>query len=101
MTSAREREERLIARCVEAAHASFATAADAVEANVFRLAGMVSRTEYPDECKNLLAVSQRYFDAYPDALVHPEEVIRQGWLVSLPRLRDLLRVRFAQHRRDV
>lgn len=91
MTSAREREGHLIARCVEAARDPLATAADDVEANVFRLAGMVSRTEFPAEWKNLLAVSQRYFDAHPDALVHPEEVIRRGWLVNFPRLRDLLR----------
>ena len=88
---AREVERQLLARCVQAARDPCACSADAAEANVFRLAGMVVRSEFPAEWRNLTATSQRYFDSHPGTLSDPEEVVRMGWVASLPRLRDLLR----------
>jgi len=89
--NARESESRLVERCALVARRPDTFAADALEANVFRLAGMVVRSEFPDEWRNLVATSQRYFDAHPGTLVEPGEVVRKGWVVSFPRLRDLLR----------
>lgn len=57
---------------------------------MFRLAGMVVRSEFPVEWRNLAAASRRYFDTHPGTLVEPGEVVRKGWIVSLLRLRDLL-----------
>ena len=94
---AREAESKLLARCVEAARDSQASSEDVVEANVFRLAGMVVRSEFLLEWKSLTEASQRYFDAHPGTLADAEDVVRNGWVASLPRLRDLLR---AQLRRS-
>jgi hypothetical protein len=88
---AREVERQLLTRCVLAARDPCASSADALEANVFRLAAMVVRSEFPLEWRNLTATSQRYFDAHPGTLSDPEEVVRKGWIANLPRLRDLLR----------
>lgn len=88
---AREVESQLLTRCAQAARDPRASAENAVEANVFRLAGMVVRSEFPGEWRNLTATSQRYFDSHPGTLVEPGEVVRKGWVASLPRLRDLLR----------
>jgi hypothetical protein len=88
---AREVERQLLMRCVQVARDPCVSSADAVEANVFRLAGMVVRSEFPVAWQNLTATSQRYFDSHPGTLSDPEEIVRKGWVVSLPRLRDLLR----------
>ncbi len=94
---ARQAEGQLLARCVQAARDPRSSSQDAVEANVFRLAGMVVRSEFPVAWLNLTASSQRYFDSHPGTLAEAEEVLRKGWVASLPRLRDLLR---AQLRRS-
>lgn len=62
---AREVESQLLTRCAQAARDYRASAVNAVEANVFRLAGMVVRSEFPGAWRNLTATSQRYFDSHP------------------------------------
>jgi hypothetical protein len=39
----------------------------------------------------LMAASQDYFDQHPGERLDPEDVVRKGWVASLPRLRDMLR----------
>ena len=65
-------------------------AMDEREANVFRLAAMVVQSRFPQEARRLMAASERYFATYPSEQVASVEVIRRGWVVNLPRLRDRL-----------
>jgi hypothetical protein len=86
----RELEASLLARCAAAARTTADAARDKREANVFRLASMVVRSRFPDEASHLMTASDRYFRVYPSEKLGPEEVVRAGWVASLPRLRDML-----------
>ncbi|WP_414448253.1 hypothetical protein AB4851_02225 [Burkholderia sp. 22PA0099] len=98
--NARDLENSLLARCVEVARAPTAVAESALEANVFRLAGMVVRSEFPESYSRLLASSQQYFDKHAADLLEPGAVVRNGWIISFPRLRDMLEHRLrAYHAR--
>ncbi len=87
--TARDVEAALLNRCMLVARGA-EVALDQREANVIRLAAMVLRSAFPIESDSLMAASQRYFAAHPSELLHPSEVIRKGWVVTLPRLRDML-----------
>jgi hypothetical protein len=87
---ARETEDRLLARCALAARSSLARPRNDVEANVFRVAGMVVRASFPEESARLVHHSERYFAHHPDERVSAEEVVRKGWVFSLPRLKTML-----------
>jgi hypothetical protein len=91
---ARERERRLLERCVVVAQQSAAYACNGEEANVFRLAGSVLRSRLPAEASRLKMVSAAYFACHPHELLPTEEVVRNGLVVSLPRLRDMLSQKF-------
>jgi hypothetical protein len=86
---AREREAHLFARCAKVAGVSGVDgqALDQCEANVFRVAGMVLRSQWPQQAARLLAASEDYFARFPDQRLAAEQVVRRGWLISLPRLR--------------
>ena len=88
--NARDVESALLARCAAVAREVAQTAQDQREANVFRLAAMVVRSRFPHESSNLMQASERYFAACPDEKLVPAEVVRNGWVLSLPRLRDML-----------
>jgi hypothetical protein len=90
MTTARDNEAALIARCLEAAQDSQATARDQREALVFRMGAMVTQSEFPAVCKHLLTVSDRYYAAHPGDRLEAVEVIHRGWIESMPRFRDPL-----------
>lgn len=92
--NARERERRLLERCVVVAQQPAASAFDGAEANVFRLAGSVLRSRLPVEASRLKAVSADYFARYPNEQLPTEEIVRSGLVVSLPRLRDMLSQKF-------
>lgn len=94
--TAREAESALIARCSVVAREAAQAAQDQCEANVFRLAAMVVQSRFPGESKCLMQASDRYFALHPDERLAPADVVRRGWVVSLPRLRDML-----SHRLDV
>lgn len=88
---AREHEAALWDRCLSAAKDSAEEEAQNLrEANVFRLAGMVLRSSFPDEAAGLTLVSRRYFANHPSDLVPLEQVVRNGWVSNLPRLRAAL-----------
>lgn len=102
MTSnARETEAEWLARCTRAAVQPDAAAHSPREANVFRLASMVIRSRFPAEASRLLLASDRFFSQQPDALLSPADVVRQGWVASLPRLRDTLSQRLLRGEADI
>lgn len=86
----RDSESAMLGRCKAIAAGEVSTAESEREANVCRLAGMVLRSEFPTEADRLLKVAGEYFKAHPHAQREPADVVREGWVLSLPRLRDLL-----------
>ncbi len=88
--TARDAESALLARCSVVAREAAQSAQDQREANVFRLAAMVVRSRFPRELMCLMQASDQYFASHPDEKLAPAEVVRKGWVSSLPRLRDML-----------
>ncbi|HVK94146.1 MAG TPA: hypothetical protein VM571_05415 [Noviherbaspirillum sp.] len=88
--NAREAEGDMLARCAVAARGSMSVAHDQREANVFRLAAMVVQSRFPRESASLMQASERYFARHPNDKLAPADVVRNGWVFSLPRLRDML-----------
>lgn len=88
--TARDVESAMLTRCAIVAREVAPTAQDQREANVFRLASMVVRSEFRRESNSLLLASEKYFATHPNESLLPCEVVRNGWVLSLPRLRDML-----------
>jgi len=88
--TAREIENNLLVRCAAAARNPADTAQNQQEANVFRLAAMVVRSRFPMESANLMNAGERYFAQHPDDKLAAVDVVRNGWIFSLPRLRSML-----------
>lgn len=88
--TARDVESALLARCSAVAKGSDQSARDQREANVFRLAAMVIQSRFPGESGRLMQVSEQYFASHPNERLAPAEVVRNGWVLNLPRLRDML-----------
>lgn len=95
--SARAVEAELLSRCAAVARMAEPGAADQREANVFQLAAMVVQSRFPSESDRLKQASERYFDAHPNDRLASVEVVRQGWVANLPRLRDMLTQQLRQH----
>lgn len=94
--TAREAEREMLRRCASVARAASAMAFDQKEANVFRLAAMVVQSRFPKEAAQLMQVSDGCFSSHPADLLPAAEVVRRGWVISLPRLRDRLIRELAQ-----
>ncbi|VTU26382.1 hypothetical protein [Variovorax sp. PBL-E5] len=88
--TARELEAALLIRCTDVARAVAPTAQDQREANVFQLAATVIRSQFPRESTSLKRASEQYFAAHPDERLASGDVVRNGWVASLSRLRDML-----------
>jgi len=88
--TAREVESAMLARCIAVARGIGSAAQDQREANVFRLAAIVVRSQFLRETGCLMLVSEQYFAEHPTERLTPGEVIRIGWVIGLPRLRDRL-----------
>jgi len=88
--TARELEAAMLTRCAKAAREGATAPRDQREANVFRLAAMVVQSRFPVASRRLMQASEQYFTAHPHERLPPEEVVRNGWVLSLPRLRDRL-----------
>lgn len=88
--SARAAEAALLERCLHAAREDAQSAQDQREANVFCLAAMVIQSDFPAESMSLKWAGERYFDAHPTDRVELADIVRRGWVTSLPRLRVLL-----------
>ncbi len=95
--TARDDESALLALCSAVAREAAQSAQDQREANVFRLAAMVVQSRFPDESKRLMQASEQYFTAHPSERLAPAEVVRKGWVLGLPRLRDMLSHRLHGH----
>jgi len=95
--TARDAESALLARCSAVAQEAAPSAQDQREANVFRLAAMVVQSRFPNESKRLMQASEQYFTVHPNERLAPAEVVRKGWVLGLPRLRDMLSHRLCGH----
>lgn len=95
--TARDTESALLARCSAVARELARSAQDQREANVFRLAAMVVQSRFPSESMRLRQASERYFDAHPGERLAPADVVRKGWVLGLPRLRDMLSHKLCEH----
>lgn len=65
-------------------------AQDERQANVLSVACLVVQSRFPLEAKRMLAAANAYLSAHPQSQLHANDVIRQGWVTNLPRLRDML-----------
>lgn len=88
--AARDLESALLARCAAVAREVTPVAQDQREANVFGLAAMLVQSRFPHEAKSLLQASEQYFATHPTERLASAEVVRRGWVINLPRLRDML-----------
>jgi hypothetical protein len=95
--TARDTESALLARCSVVARVAAESAQDQREANVFRLAAMIVRSRFPAESLCLMQASERYFASHPDERLASADVVKKGWVLSLPRLRDMLSHRLYVH----
>lgn len=92
--TARDIESAMLDRCVAVAQEAGQSALNQREANVFWLAAMVIVNQFPSASKRLMQASEQYFSVHPSEKIDPEDVIRNGWVITLPRLRDRLSRRF-------
>jgi hypothetical protein len=95
--TARDAESALLARCSAVVREVAQLAQDQREANVFRLAAMVVQSQFPSESKCLMQASEQYFASHPNEKLAPADVVRKGWVSSLPRLRGMLSHQFYRH----
>ena len=89
-TNPREAEEVMLMSCLEVAQGVRAMPCSAQQANIMRVAAMVIGKSFPVSHKRLSAAAARYFEAHPGDKVESAEVVRLGWVSTLPRLRDRL-----------
>jgi hypothetical protein len=90
MSTARDIERVMLERCLQIAITPGDMPCDQAEANVCRLAGMIVDGRYPEAGKRLSDAATAYFADHPDQQVPPAEVVRRGWIINAPRLRDRL-----------
>ena len=95
--TARDAESALLGRCLVVARKHAEAARDQREANVFRLAAMVVRSRFPTESACLQQASERYFSSHPSERLAAADVVRAGWVLNLPRLRDMLSHELGRH----
>lgn len=80
----------MLERCRQIATTPGDVPRNQAEANVCRLAGMIVRIRYPEAGARLFGAATTYFDDHPEQQVLSEEVVRRGWIINAPRLRDQL-----------
>jgi hypothetical protein len=95
--SARDHEAYLLARCKVVASGVATSALDDIEANVFLLASLFVKSNFPREASALLEMSKQYFKHHPNKKLSSAEVIRHGWILSAPRFRDMLSRQLRHH----
>lgn len=89
-------EAELVDRCATVALETHGAALDRREANLFRLAAMLLGRRHQTEAKQLLRVSNDYFELHPDERLPAGEAVRQGWVTSPARFQTLLSARLAK-----
>ena len=90
MTMARKAEADLIAYCARVAQGATAAVKDRREANVLAVAARVLGRRFPAEVAHLDAVSEGYLSAHEDERLSAAAAVHNGWIVSLPWLRERL-----------
>lgn len=90
MSTARDIEQAMLERCHQIAITPNDAPRDQAEANVCRLAGMIVSIRYPEAGSRLFDAAMRYFADHPEQQVASAEVVRRGWIINAPRLRDRL-----------
>lgn len=88
--TARELEDALLSRCAAAALGATGSAQDQREANVFRIAALLIQSQHAQASRRLMKASMAYFSQHPHEQLIASDVIKNGWLISLPRARDML-----------
>lgn len=86
----------MLKRCLSVARAEGGSpnAENGREANVFRVAAMVIQSRFPAESQVLMDCATRHFEMHPEDLQPAADVVRNGDVISLPRLRDSLTRKF-------
>lgn len=87
---ARTTEDTLLKQCASASLGLWRAPCSQVEANVYHVAARLVHIRHPDAAHNLMQAADAYFAKHPDEHLDSAEVIRRGWIVGLPRLRDRL-----------
>ena len=90
MSPARDIERTMLERCLQIATTPGDMPRDQAEANVCRLAGMIVDGRCPEAGKRLSDAAATYFADHPEQQVPSAEVVRRGWIINAPRLRDRL-----------
>ena len=90
MSPARDIERTMLERCLQIATTPGDMPRDQAEANVCRLAGMIVRIRCPAAGARLSDAAATYFADHPEQQVPSAEVVRRGWIINAPRLRDRL-----------
>lgn len=88
--TARDTEAELLTRCTAIAMETAHTAQDQRAVNVFQTAAMVVRSWFPLESKRLMWAGEQYFVLHPNEKLASVDIVRNGWVASLPRLPDML-----------
>lgn len=96
MSTARDIEGAMLERCLQIVTTPGAVPRDQAEANVCRLAGMIVDGRYPEAGKRLSDAATAYFADHPEQQVPSAEVVRRGWIINAPRLRDRLELSFSE-----
>jgi hypothetical protein len=89
---ARTAEARLLARCAAVARGEGAAATDARSANVFRLAASLLPPRRRAEAARLADAADAFFATSPATACSTADIVRNGWVVSLPRFRQQLQL---------
>ncbi len=90
MKTARQAEAELIKYSAQVAHGYAVAVRNQREANVLAVAARVLSRRFPAEVAHLDAASEGYLRAHEAERVSAAVAVRNGWIVSLPWLRDLL-----------
>jgi len=83
-TDARLNEYSMLSLCQAAAENPSMKASSSMEANVFRVASSALGSRFPIQARRLLQASRRYFVEHPLEQVPGQDVVRRGWVRSLP-----------------
>ena len=97
--SAREIEEALLKRCLSMALNDEASqAADQREAHVFFFIGRAITSMLPTEGARLERAGREWRSRNPEKQINLQAVAKSGWLLGVPRFRDMLikRIQFTK-----
>lgn len=86
--SARKAEAELLRLAVRVGRGELSAVTTSREANVLRVAAMLLPERQQAQSRRLAAAAQAFFDSAPDEQLDAGEVVRRGWIASLPRLHE-------------